>query len=114
MSVKIEATLFHANWCGHCKTFLPEWKKLSEKINNMGNKINNITINTNDFEDTKMDKSMARINGGNIRGFPTVKIVVEKKGKKVEYEYNGKRTADDLFDHFANHAADNLINKINK
>ena len=108
MSVKIESTLFHADRCGHCKHFLPEWKKLEDKIKGIGGKVGNVTINVQEFEESKIDKSKVKINGKDIRGYPTVKIAVEKNGKKVENEYDGKRSADELYFHLTEQASKNI------
>ena len=27
--------LFHADWCGHCKNFMPEWDKISSEVESM-------------------------------------------------------------------------------
>lgn len=93
MSINIKTTLFHADWCGHCVSFKPEWKKYVEKIK----KING--VETIDFKDTQLNESNSLINGKKIQGFPTIKIEIIKNGKKDEYEYNGKRNADELYTH---------------
>ena len=50
---------FYADWCGHCKTFKPEWAKLESTINRMGNKIkgNNVTVKS--YEDSKIPTTLA-------------------------------------------------------
>ena len=73
-------TLYHADWCGYCKMFMPEWSKLQEK-----SQLQNIS--THEFELTK-DKSIMEKEG--ITGFPT--IVINNNGNK--YKYSGERTAD--------------------
>ena len=78
MNTKI--TLYHANWCGHCKNFMPQWNALTKTL-----KKNNIAYS--DFEDTR-DADV--INSANIIGFPTIRITKNNK----EYEYNGERNVD--------------------
>ena len=35
ISGKKALVLFHADWCGHCKKFMPEWNKISNEVNDM-------------------------------------------------------------------------------
>jgi len=109
MTLTVKGTLYYAHWCGHCKRFEPEWDKFAEKIEEAGGKLNNVKINVDKIEDNKIEKGSALINGKEIRGYPTVKISVTKKGgKPVEYEYSGKRDVESLIDHFTNDAPKKL------
>jgi len=85
-NIKLE--LFHANWCGHCKTFLPEWRKFAKEISK------DAQVKVADYEQqTSPDfEKFAKINGNTINGYPTVKITVNG----TEYEYNNERTAEAL------------------
>ena len=74
----------------------------------MGGKFKGHHILINDFEDAQLPKGGAKINDTDIRGYPTVKISVSTGGKSIEYEYDGKRKADDLFYHLTNDAIKNL------
>lgn len=105
----VEAVLYFAHWCGHCRVFEPEWDKFSIDLEQSNNEINNIKIITKKYEESKMGQSRATINGKDIRGYPTVKIkVTGDNGKSVEYEYTGKRSAQALKDHILNHSLSNL------
>lgn len=98
----IETTLYYANWCGHCTQFEPEWDKFAEKIEEMGGKHNNTNIVTKKYEEQALTKEniKATVNGNEIKGFPTVKITIKNdKGKQMEYEYNGRRNAEALYNH---------------
>lgn len=104
----IETTLYYANWCGHCHNFMGEWEKFSKYVDNSKEK-NGLTIKADKFEESAIRDQKPTINGKDVRGFPTVKITVKNEnGEKAEYEYNGKRTADDLIDHVTNHAANHF------
>ena len=83
MEKKLKMTLYHANWCGHCVTFLPEWKKFKNdaKISFK----NKIDISDVESENIKGDVTIA---GKQLEGFPTVKV--EYGGQ--EFEYKGKRS----------------------
>ena len=80
MNTKV--TLYHANWCGHCKNFMPQWNALTKTLEK-----NNISYE--DFEDSR-DSEL--INSANIVGFPTIRITKND----TEYEYNGDRTVDGI------------------
>ena len=77
--IKKDVFLFKADWCGHCKGFLPSWKKLKEDY---GSKYNFITYDS--------EKNKDEIKNWNIEGFPT--IIVKKGKDAMEYvgpnEYN--------------------------
>lgn len=98
MSVKIDGTLYHAKWCGHCKAFMPEWESFKNKLKSINNKHKNITITTHEYEDSQLSRDTpATINGSPIRGFPTLKITITQNGKTKEIDYAGKRNAKELF-----------------
>lgn len=78
MNTKV--TLYHANWCGHCKNFLPQWNALT-------NFLEKHNIDYADFEDSKNSDVIEQ---QNIQAFPTIKISKNNN----EYEYNGERTVD--------------------
>lgn len=71
-----ELMLFKANWCGHCKSFLPIWEKITSD--------SNIKINFKTFDSDLHKKEMQDFN---IEGFPTILYKVNNK----LIEYNGNR-----------------------
>jgi thiol-disulfide isomerase/thioredoxin len=85
---KVHVMLFHANWCGHCKEFMPVWKEFKDHI--VKDKDNYSGIKTSDFESEKNPSEMKKYN---IKGFPTIKIV-DKKGNINDYK--GERSKDGL------------------
>ena len=76
-----ELLLFKANWCGHCKNFMPVWEKLSNDSNL------DIKFTTYDSENNKSE-----ISNYNISGFPTIMYKVNNK----IIEYNGSRDENSL------------------
>jgi thiol-disulfide isomerase/thioredoxin len=71
-----ELMLFKADWCGHCKHFLPTWEKISK----------NTDLNVS-FKIFDSDKNRKEIDEYNISGFPTIMYKVNNK----LIEYNGDR-----------------------
>lgn len=108
MAISIDGTLFYANWCGHCTNFKPEWAKFKQKVSQIGGVYNGKNISFHEYEDSKLPPDGAKIQNKNIRGYPSIKITVSTNGKSVEYEYEGKRKADDLFYHITEQAHKNL------
>jgi thiol-disulfide isomerase/thioredoxin len=73
--------LFHANWCGYCKTFMPIWDELKTRINS--EEYNIIKIESaNSF--------VQRIKG--LQGFPTIYYIHVNK----TLEYDGDRDLESL------------------
>lgn len=99
MTINVDVTLFYANWCGYCNQFKPEWKKIKDEIIRTDGKFNGVNITFHEFEDSQLTNNPAKIQGREIRGYPSIKITVSNKGKTKEYEYEGKRLAVDLMSH---------------
>lgn len=72
---------YHANWCGHCKSMIPEWKKFEQ---------NNINFNIASID---VDVFPKLTNKPFISGFPTIKLF--NNGKSVK-EFNDYRTSDNF------------------
>ena len=73
--------LFKATWCGHCKRFMPIWKKMPAMIEN----VSVITVDTDEYPQiTKLQ---------NVNSFPTIMLLprglFDKRGQIV---YSGERT----------------------
>ena len=92
---KKEVTLYYADWCGHCKTFKPEWfgfKGAYQQLKDEIEKKYHIVLVLNEYENDT-DPTDAAGNAG-VRGFPTVKI---QYNEKID-DYIGDRTAKGLFE----------------
>ena len=73
----ITFTLYYVDWCPHCKSIKPDWKKLEND-----NELKHITITKVNCEENE-----AIVQEKNIEGFPT--ILLNNNGK--EEAYNGGR-----------------------
>merc|ERR1719483_1628455 len=62
---------FYAPWCGHCKSLAPIWDQIAEK-----------------YTDRK-DLVMAKVDGAEVEGFPT--LIMYKKETNEAVDYTGKR-----------------------
>jgi len=83
--------MYYAEWCGHCKKTMPEFKKL---MNNYNGNVKIILINSEDEENKDLVKSQ------NIKGFPTIRYY--PSGLSSDYqEYNGGRTNDDFIEYLS-------------
>ena len=59
---QLKATLYYADWCGHCKTFKPTWKKIINEYKD------NKNISFEDYEEQDMTSKQLE----NIKYFPTI------------------------------------------
>ena len=73
---------FYAPWCGHCKTFAPEYEKAAKTAKEQGKAYVIAEL------DATVHKKAAEKNG--VQGFPTVKLSLNEKS----VDYNGERTAE--------------------
>lgn len=108
MTISIDSTLFYANWCGHCVDFKSEWGKFKEMIEQNGGKYKGMKISSHEYEDSALPSGGAKILNKDIKGYPTIKITITSGNKSTEYEYDGKRNADELFYHITEKAIKNL------
>ncbi len=80
--------LFYADWCGHCKGFMPEWNKFSEYSNK--NFPDLVVEKINGDSNKESIKKLIQEEG--VDGFPTV--IFYNNGKKIIYE--GERNMQSL------------------
>jgi len=73
---------FYAPWCGHCKSFAPEYEKAAKIAKEQGLKYVLAEL------DATVHKKSSEKNG--IQGFPTVKLFLNEK----PIDYNGDRTSE--------------------
>ena len=91
---------FYANWCGHCKTLAPEWKKLIKMIEVSEYKDKKLAIvsiesgvldNNNKNFNKDIDNVLKQIKL-TVSGFPTIGLIKDKEF----ISYEGKRDASSM------------------
>ena len=108
---KIIIGKIYADWCGHCKSLKPEWKKMKEMIKlNTGRTLKNVEFKFYEMGETAENDMynislQQQINDFNAEHFPNGDKKIEVDGyptlfkicrNKIEY-YNGVRMANDLY-----------------
>lgn len=83
-STKDVLVIFHAPWCGHCKSFLP-------KIENVAKLIQSI----DSFVIAKFDATANDVPGLNIEGYPTIKFY-PSNSKDTPIDYNKGRSENEV------------------
>lgn len=83
---KYEIILYYAMWCGHSKTFLPEWEKFESYVKKSLPHVRADKVRCEDGnEATCMQKG--------VQGYPTVILYLEDGSEK---QFEGQRTYDGL------------------
>jgi len=101
-----KVTLYHAEWCGHCKVLKPTWDEFKQAYESHKSEIKhkyNTELIINDYES---DSNPAMI-PPYVNGYPTIMIEYNKKKE----EYVGKRDLPSLFKKLIPTASDNDISK---
>ena len=96
-SLNKKIILYHTNWCGYCKRFIPTWEELKLEAE-LSDIVNFIDIDMSSQEkkingDLDSD-DLNIVNNAEIQGFPTIKLL--HNGKLIDY--NGKREKMDIID----------------
>lgn len=84
--------LIHADWCGHCKNFIPTFQDINKKLNRKSISFPCVAIDSNEL-DTDGGKLSSALK---IQGFPTL-LFFDQNGK-IMGSYEGKRDVSSLLD----------------
>jgi protein disulfide-isomerase-like protein len=76
---------FYAPWCGHCKKFEPDYRKLAMKLAHVPS-----------LRVMKLDATRNEVPGMNIMGFPTLALFPAGKSPKKAILYEGHRDESDM------------------
>ena len=85
--------LFYADWCPHCVSFKPDYKKAMSTLNGKSHEGKNLR-----FEMVDCDKHKSLSKKYDVSGFPTVKILNSDGSTN---EYKGERSYDGLKGYFS-------------
>jgi len=89
---------FYGDWCGHCKSLVPMWKKLTDILvkNNSNENIALVAIESKVHNDAIITEIKEKAKFG-IDGYPTVGAIVFENGTPKFKSYNGDRTAGPMY-----------------
>ena len=95
---EITITMYHVDWCPHCKKALPGWKQFTDEYNGKnvnGSKIVCVDLDCTDNKDPKIKNLLEK--EPVIDSFPTVRgVMVGNDGKEINIQYKSKITKDNL------------------
>lgn len=107
--------LYYAPWCGHCKSFMPNWNIVCEKMA--------MEDPTLDVKLVKVDCDLVRGNeheklghNPNVNGYPTLRVY-KKNSNDPDYqgeEYPGTRDPNDIMNYLSKNFATNTSGKNKK
>jgi protein disulfide-isomerase-like protein len=83
--------LFHADWCGHCKKFIPEWNEISKIVKDKTDDVMLVKVECGDASNNKKHSEIMK--KYSIKGYPTI-VSFETSGNHSEYD--GDRSKDGI------------------
>lgn len=86
---------FYADWCGHCKSMVPEWHKIEEQAKGKNIAIVEVEESTMK-QDGFMAKLEAKVSNVKVDGFPTIGTITYNNNRATFKPYDGGRTADEM------------------
>jgi hypothetical protein len=90
MKNKIIIGKIYADWCGHCQSLKPEWKKMKKMIKS---KSNIQIIEIGEHQTNKIENLKNKFPHIQVNGYPTIFKI--QPNKEIEY-YTGNRLAFDM------------------
>ena len=84
----------YADWCGHCKRFMPEYKNLMTNYD----KINGVKLYALNSEEPQNKELIQKMD---VRGFPTIRFYPQGLTEKFQ-DYDGDRSAKAIMTYLEN------------
>jgi thiol-disulfide isomerase/thioredoxin len=95
---EIVVTMYHVDWCPHCKKAMPEWSGFVSEYNNKmvnGYKIICVDLDCTDNKNIKIKNILEKDPA--IDSFPTVRAVMPKDGgKEITIQFKSRIAKDNL------------------
>lgn len=95
---EITITMYHVDWCPHCKKALPAWQTFVDEYsgkNVNGSKIVCVDVDCTENKNPKIKNLLEKEPA--IDSFPTVRgVMVGNDGKEITIQYKSKITKDNL------------------
>ena len=82
--------LIYADWCGHCKEFMPIWDKTTKTINDANKGVKLMKVECGKPQENESHKML--MDKYSIQGYPTIKFFENGEVK----EYDGPRTEEGI------------------
>ena len=93
ISGKKALVLFHADWCGHCKKFMPEWDEVSKEVKNKSQDV--VLVKVECGKPTENKKHAEIMEKYAVKGYPTI-LSFDQSGSYREYD--GDRSKQGILD----------------
>lgn len=89
---QVVLVLFYVDWCPHCVSTKPVFKKVIQELNNQNVNGKNVKVHSCNCEGSQVEQEVAKEN--NIEGYPTIKLI--KNSETIDY--NGARELNQIVD----------------
>ena len=94
----LAVTLYHVDWCPHCKTAMPEWEKFANEYNGTnvnGCRISCVKVNCTDNEKPEIKNMLEK--EPVIDSFPTVRgVIPSDDGNEITVQFKSRISKDNL------------------
>lgn len=90
ISGKKALVLFYADWCGHCKKFMPEWDEISKEVKDKTDSVVLMKVECGDASNNEKHEELMK--KYSIKGYPTI-LSFDENGQHTEYKEDRSKNA---------------------